>query len=654
MRKTIVGVLFSAGLMMAADATTNGIRDSRLADAAERGDRDKVSALILEKADVNGKQGEGTTALHWAAQRDDIETAKLLLAAGANVKAETEQGALTPLFMACTNGNAAMIELFVKAGADVNAPKANGTTPLMLAAASGSVPAVKALLDRGAKVDTKESVRDQTALMFAAALGRADVVTFLAKNAASLNSLTKVAKVTRVRFDQDGNVVEDRPTAAKAVPKSEAEVDKTEAEAKAKADAEALQRATVAAESDLDLLARSMQMKAANYKFAKGKEKAGDVAFRAPRRVGPEFTGGMSALLYAAREGHADTVKALVEAGADVNLVAGGDKFSPMVMALVSGHLDIAKYLLDHGADANQQSLSGMTALYATVDVQWAPKVWYPQPIIDQEKTKYLDLMDELLKKGAKPDLAISEKPWYRSYTNDYTWIDPAGATAFWRAAQSSDVDAMKLLVKYGANPKTATTGGDTPLHAAAGIGWAGNWTQNAPRPLNDAVKYAVEMGNDVTATDKLGYTALHGAAYLGDNDMVKYLVSQKAKVDAKSKGGDYPADMANGPTRFGQPHPATAELLESLGSPNSHNCRSDQCVVAARSNVYTRPLSAAEEADKANLDMFATSLGFKEADYKNDAPFQFGFGRPREEAAPAKPEADKPATPPTAPAPRQ
>ena len=649
LRKTLVGFLFTAALTLA--ATTGQVRDSRLADAAERGDREAIASLIKQKADINGTQGEGTTALHWAAQRDDVEAAKMLLAAGANVTAVTDNGAITPLFMACTNGSAAMIEALVKAGADVNAPKANGTTPLMIAAASGSVPAVKTLLDLGAKVDTKESVRDQSALMFAAALGRADVVKLLAQRGATLNFLTKVNKVARVRFDQDGNVVEDRPApaSAKAAPKSEAEVDKAEAETQAKAHAELVQKATLASQSDLDVLARAMQMKSANYRFAKAKEKAGDAAARAPRRVGPEFTGGMSALLYAAREGHADTVQALVEAGADVNLVASGDKFSPMVMALVSGHLDIAKYLLDHNADPNAQSLSGMTALYATIDVQWAPKVWYPQPIIEQEKTKYLDLVEALLKKGAKPDLAIAEKPWYRSYTNDYTWIDPAGATSFWRAAQSSDVDAMKLLVKYGANAKTGTTGGDSPLHAAAGIGWAGNWTQNAPRPLSDAVAYALEMGNDVNATDKLGYTALHGAAYLGDNDMVKLLVSKGAKVEAKSKGGDTVADMANGPTRFGQPHPATADLLESLGSANSHNCRSDQCVVAARANVYTRPLSAAEEADKVNLDMLATSLGFKEAEYKNDAPFQFGFGRGRPDAAEEKKPApaDKPASPP-------
>ena len=73
------------------------------------------------------------------------------------------------------------------------------------------------------------------------------------------------------------------------------------------------------------------------------------------------------------------------------------------------------------------------------------------------------------------------------------------------------------------------------------------------------------------------------------------------------------PELVANGPTRFGQPHPETVALLEKLGSPNSHNCRSDQCVVAAHANIYDRPLSAAEQTDKDMLDKFAHSLGFKE-----------------------------------------
>jgi ankyrin repeat protein len=229
--------------------------------------------------------------------------------------------------------------------------------------------------------------------------------------------------------------------------------------------------------------------------------------------------------------------------------------------------------------------------------------------------------MKALLEHGAEANAPLNEKLWFRSFTNDYTWVDPAGATPFWRAAQSSDVAAMKLLVEHGADPKMANKAGETPLHAAAGIGWAANWSVNAPVPLVDAVKYCVELGNDVNAADNRGYTALHGAAYLGDNEMVEYLVSKGAKVDARSKAGDSPADMANGPTRFGQPHPNTLALLEKLGSPNSHNCRSDQCVVAPKASVYERPLTAAEQLQKDMLDRFAVALGFQSSVFLVDAP---------------------------------
>ena len=116
--------------------------------------------------------------------------------------------------------------------------------------------------------------------------------------------------------------------------------------------------------------------------------------------------------------------------------------------------------------------------------------------------------MKSLIDNGANVNAQIDEKLWFRSFTNDYTWVDPAGATPFWRAAQSSDTAAMHLLVEHGADPKLATKAGDTPLHAAAGIGWAANWTVNAPLPFVDAVKYCVELGNDVNAVDNRGYTA--------------------------------------------------------------------------------------------------------------------------------------------------
>ncbi len=620
--RLIGGLLLASLLAFASDA--------RLSQAAMRGDRTAVTSLLKEGVDIDGAQGDGSTALHWAAFNDDLETAKMLLAAGANVKVTTREGAITPLFMACSNGNAAIVEALLKAGADVNSVKPNGTTALMLAAASGSAPAVKLLLDRGANVNAKESVHGQTALMFAAALNRDAVVTVLLAQGADPNVATSVHKMERVRFDQDGNVVEDSPAGAGGrggrggrggAPAAPVQTD-------AEAEASFMKMANDAQKSDLDALSHAMGYKTSNYAIAKPKARAGDVAARPPRKVGADFMGGMTALLYAAREGHMETVKALIEGTehADINQVSGGDKFSAMVTAITNGHLTMAKYLLDHGADPNLVTVSGLTALYATIDVQWAPKAWFPQPSTDQEKVGYLELMKALLDHGANVNAPVGEKLWFRSFTNDYTWVDPAGATAFWRAAQSSDTVAMRLLVEYKADPKIATKSGDTPLMAAAGIGWAANWSVNAPQPLVEAVKYCVELGNDVNAADNRGYGALHGAAYLGDNDMINFLVSKGANVDAKSKGGDSPADMANGPTRFGQPHPESVALLEKLGSTNSHNCRSDQCVVASKANIYDRPLSPAEQLDKDMLDKFAKSLGFKEATYLVDTP---GAARP-------------------------
>src|SRR5579872_3178700 len=132
LRKSLIGGLALTAVAFAA------VLDTRLSDAAMQGDKESVRALLQQKADVNAAQGDGSTALHWAAFRDDVDMLKLLLAAGADVKAATREGAITPLFMACTNGNAAAIDALLKAGADAKSVKANGTTALMTAAASGN------------------------------------------------------------------------------------------------------------------------------------------------------------------------------------------------------------------------------------------------------------------------------------------------------------------------------------------------------------------------------------------------------------------------------------------------------------------------------------------------------------------------------------
>jgi ankyrin repeat protein len=144
----------------------------------------------------------------------------------------------------------------------------------------------------------------------------------------------------------------------------------------------------------------------------------------------------------------------------------------------------------------------------------------------------------------------------------------------------------MKLLVSLGADPKIATAGGDNALMVAAGLGWAPNNTTVVPDQWKAAVEYCLSLGLDINAVDSKGYTALHGVAFRGDNDLIKFMVSKGARVDVKTKAGDTVADMANGPIAHSIPHPDTVALLESLGSANSHNCRSDQCLVAPQENT--------------------------------------------------------------------
>jgi uncharacterized protein len=519
--------------------------DTRVSDAAMRGDRAIVRLLLEQKADVNGQQPDGTTALHWAAFHDDLELANLLIASGAEVKIVTRDEKITPLLLAAQNGSAAMTKALLEAGADPNSANALGTTVLMFAAASGDANTVKLLLDRGAKINAQESARGQSALFFAAALNRAEVIKLLLARGADPKIATKVAKMERVRVDADGN-----PLPADA-PEGRGN-EKTQAEG-----------------TTPDRGGRG--------------GKAGDVTASGPRSVGASTMGGMTALLLASRDGHKNAVAALLDGGTPINQVGEGDQTSPLIVAILNGRYDLAKYLLERGADPNLPNSYGLGALYATVDVQWAPHAWYPQPNTTQEQTTYLELMAVLLKHGANPNVRLAKKLWFRGPSQDPTWVDPIGSTAFWRAAQSADVAAMRLLKENGADPNLASAQNATPLLVASGIGWMANHSANVPGGWLDAVRYCVEIGADVNAVDNRGYTALHGAAYLGENEVVKFLVSKGAKINAKSKAGDTVADMANGPTRFGLPHADTVALLESLGSANSHNCRSDQCLVAPK-----------------------------------------------------------------------
>jgi ankyrin repeat protein len=553
---SLVGALCISAIVHAASAP--------VADAAMKGDKDAVRTLLKQGADVNQAQGDGMTALHWAATSGHADLVETLLYAGANVRATTRLGAYAPIHVASQAGRAAIIDALVKAGAEVDMLTATGATPLMMAAMSGQADAVKTLLDRGADINAKDKVNDETALMFAAALDRIDVVRLL------------IARGANVRFT------------AKTIDRGTGPL--------APGD-QALQEAS-----------RNGGRAQNNAAAARG-----PAAVEVPGVTRPYTyneligkVGGLTALHFAARQGSFESVRALVEGGADVNQVSPADNASPLLIAAINGQFDIAKYLLDKGADPNLRSDAGATPLYTTINVHWGPKSFYPQPRAQlQQQTSYLDLMKALLDKGADPNTRVQRKIWYTSYNFDNLRIDESGATPFWRAAYASDLDAMRLLVSYGADPQIRTIksagrnfrddgtreGGETtpqplpagapsitPLQAAAGAGYgegfAGNAHRFAPTGMMAAVRYLVEeLHADVNELDADRTSALHHAAARGDNDMILYLVQKGADVTVIDRRGRSTADMANGPVQRIQPFPETLALLEKLGAKNNHKC---------------------------------------------------------------------------------
>lgn len=504
---------------------------SALADAAMQKDMPRVRALLAQKADVNAAQGDGTTALHWAVYHHDVDLVRLLLAAGADVKAKTRLGSLTPVMMAARSGDSPVLTLLLNAKGDAVTANANGTTPLMFAAGSGTADAVTMLIARGADVNATDTTNGQTALMFAAAQGRVDAVKVLLARQANPNAATKVSPIVTM---------------------GERYKAKTEGKGTREITSEG-------GRSDISAM------------------------------------GGLTALMFAAREGHLDVVRQLVAGGADVNLVSGADSMSALTMAIVNGRLDIAMLLLDRGANPNLLSKNGSGPLWATVDARWPERTWYPPASITEEQTTHLALLKALIAVGADPNARIVKKPWYRTFHGD--WANPVGATPFWLAAKANDVAAMRILIAGGANPSIPSTAGVTPLQVAAGYGIEPQVTNFAPNQRLAAVHYLLEeVGVEVNTRDNQGYTPLHGAALTANHDLLVYMVAMGADVkaragnifggegqadkDAAGGKGDTVADMANGPRAHNMQFPETVDLLVGLGSENSNNCRYAACVV--------------------------------------------------------------------------
>jgi ankyrin repeat protein len=456
--------LLGAGLVIIGAAAGS----SDVADAAMARNRGRIRTLVEQKADANRPQADGATALHWAAHWDDLETAGLLLAAGAKPMAANRQGA-TPMFLASENGSAAMIDLLLKGGADVNAPVLpHGETALMMAARSGNLDAVRVLLDRSANLNAKEDLRGTTALMWAAEQRHAEVVRLLVARGADVVAQSKVFTPLQHRglgFLPAGFGSRTRPGTTEAV----------------------------------------------------------------------SVKGGLTALMFAAREGALDAAKELVSAGAAVNQ-SSADGSDALLTAVQNGFYDLARFLLDHGADPNHGNAKGWTPLYLAVKNRNTENSAIPGPAAEGG----LEFIKLLLESGADPNQRIkAETELHQGMLA--TWLKEAGATPLIRAALSGDLEVARLVLAHGADPSITTFDHTTALMAASGVGWADGFIrEHSEEETLELIRLLLDLGNSVNAANNAGITALHGAAYKGANRAVQLLVDRGADLAAKDNGADY------------------------------------------------------------------------------------------------------------------
>lgn len=586
--------------------------DAPVADAAMAEDLAQVEALLRSGADVNAAQGDGMTALHWAAEHGNAELADMLLHAGAHVRVITRLGDYTPLHLAAKGGHADVAERLLEAGADPMARSSTGgVAPLHFAARSGRVEAVEVLLDAGVEPDIVEEARGQTPLMFAAAAGRVAVIeTLMAAGADPSVTSTVIDIPSMAAADRAAGQVRDEVLATfrgDIPPGTSWQPTPAQVQAAVKAANQARERidpaggmeATVDPDDPPDPDLGEIPVTSSDQRGEYSTSYA-DLVYR---------QGGLTALHYAIREGRSQAAFALLDGGADIDQQTAGDLTSPMLMAVINGHFDLALDLLDRGADPNVPSHAGLTPLYAAINTYWAPKARYPQQqAYRQQQADHLDVMEAMLEAGADPNVRLDKHLWFMEYTFSQLDVDTRGATPFWRAAYALDLPAMRMLVAYGADPNVPTmkaparrfggggaadradpsglppvpVGGPDvyPIHAATGhaygTGFAGVSHRHAPEAWLPAVKYLVEeLGADVNARDANGFAPLHWAASRGDNEMIHYLVEKGADATVVARSGQTTADMANGPVQRISPFPETIALLESLGSKNNNNCQS-------------------------------------------------------------------------------
>jgi ankyrin repeat protein len=560
---------------------------SEIADAAQRGDRAAVQKLVQAKANVNAPQVDGATALMWAIYRDDPEMVDVLIRAGADVKAENRAG-MTPLMMASMYGNAVIIDRLLKAGADAKSLGPNGETMVMFAARNGNAAAIRILVEAGADVNARERLRGTTALMWAAEQKHPEAVKALlaagadpaAKSAGAGLPRNYMAGRVNTRVVEEARARRDRAQAAgrtydeqfewerqngvpmlgqrglgqalgpDGLPLPQGQGGAAQAQQPGSQQQAAAPPTAPAAAAGPGGRGRAGGG-GRQGGGAAGRQGGGQAQPAAQPGVAgqPEpdpdddtviFAGlvgsgggGLTPLVFAAREGDIDSARALLDAGADVNQQTEYG-WTPLLTAVNNRNYQLARLLIDRGADVNLPNKGGWTPLYLATDNRNIEGGDYPVPKADLD---HLELIQLLLEKGANPNLRVKDNTLTRTIFT-MQWFLEDGATPFIRASQSSDTVLMKLLLKYGADPQIRTTFGDTALTAAGGVGWVPGVTYERSAEENvEAIRMLLDLGVDPNAANGDGRTALMGAAMKGRNAAVQLLVDRGADLAQKDRG---------------------------------------------------------------------------------------------------------------------
>ena len=501
-----------ASLLLACLACAAAEARPALVAAASDGDLAGVRARLEAGEGVDVRDVDGTTPLHWAVRGDHAAVVDALLAAGADASARDRYG-VTPLELAAVNGSRGVLAALLDAGADPNTRLPNGETPLIAAARTGEPGTVALLLDRGADVDGRDASYSQTPLMVAAREGNAEAAGQLLARGAAIDAQTRIG-----------------PT-PKFVPPC---------------------KGTGCGSEGVGINRGGLP----------------DRGRRAAAR------GGMTPLLYAARDGRDEIARILIEAGADVGR-AEANGIAPLLMAVLNDHGRVARQLLAAGADPNQDDFWGRTPLWAAVEYRNLDMNNREQDSPTGngvDRGPLLELIAALIEAGADVNARTREVPPSRRWLyslNDVSWVDFTGQTPFLRAALSGDVEAMRLLLEHGADPSIATFAGTTPLMAAAGINWVVAQTYTvSPEAQLEAVELCLALGNDVNATNSMGLSALLGAVNRGANDIVRHLAEQGADLDVVDAQGRTALRWAEGvflAAVGAERKPETIALLEEL-----------------------------------------------------------------------------------------